>query len=85
MADFRLNPKVSFDIYIALNESEARALYALTVYGIDDFLKVFYEHLGTAYLQKHEDGLRELFASVRQSLPPQLEKVDKARKAFQEP
>ena len=46
---------------LELNEQELRALDALRGYGIDAFLKVFYQHLGRHYLEPHEAGLRSLF------------------------
>lgn len=49
---------------LSINEQELMALDALRGYGIDTFLKVFYEHLGTSYLKPHEDGLRSFFSAT---------------------
>lgn len=84
MAKFNLAPKVSFEIQLTLTESEARALDALAGYGVDEFIRVFYTRLGRAYMEPHEQGLRAFLADVREKIPPQLGRVDKARKAFQE-
>ncbi len=58
-------PTVKMQITIVLSEDEAGALDALAGYGTDAFLKVFYEHMGKAYLKPFEAGLRSLFDSVR--------------------
>ena len=65
-----------------INESEARALDALAGYGDDAFIKVFYEKLGSSYMRDHEQGLREFLNSIRNFLPGELHKIDKARKTF---
>lgn len=65
-----------------VNESEARALDALAGYGDDEFIKVFYEKLGKAYMQSHEEGLRSFLKSIRGVVGPVLERQDMARKAF---
>lgn len=65
MAKIIGEPRVEMKITMTLSEAEAGALDALTGYGIDSFLKVFYEHMGKAYLQKYEAGLRSLFDSVQ--------------------
>lgn len=63
--------EVSIDVKVKalmeLNESELRALDALVGYGVQPFLKVFYEKLGKAYLGPHEDGLRSLFANIERT------------------
>lgn len=59
-----------------------RALEALAGYGSDGFLKVFYQHMGRAYLEPHEVGLRSLFETIRTELPPILCRADSAKKAF---
>lgn len=56
--------KIEATVTLVLNEEEIRAIDALTGYGIESFLKVFYERLGRAYLQPHEAGLRSFFESV---------------------
>lgn len=73
--------KVSLTLSLTLSEAEARALSALTEYGIDPFLKTFYEHMGTSCLKPHEAGLRLLFGTVAQ-MDPHLLRADKAREAF---
>lgn len=80
MAEFATEPPdLNFEITIKLTESEARALYAITTYGDDAFLKQFYAHLGQHYLKPHEAGLRSLFASIKKFLKWQLKTVDSIR------
>jgi hypothetical protein len=64
MAKIGNNGKVSSEILIVLSEEEAGALDALAGYGVDAFLKTFYEKMGEAYLKPYEKGLRSLFKSV---------------------
>ncbi len=73
---------VIFSITVEMNEEQTRALEALTLYGDDAFLRVFYEHLGKANLQKHEEGLKSLFNMIRNEVPKHILKVDTARRAF---
>jgi hypothetical protein len=47
MADLEQRPKVELEVAFKLNEAEVRALAALTEYGTDAFLKVFYAQLGS--------------------------------------
>lgn len=73
---------VKLEISLTLNEAETRALHALTAYGTDAFLKTFYEHMGQSCLKPHENGLRELFATVRGEVSQMLRRADTAREAF---
>ena len=75
-------PRIDLDILVRLNEKEIRALEALVGYGINPFLKVFYEQMGKVYLQPHEAGLRSLFDTISRDLNPILHRVNSARKAF---
>lgn len=76
------NVAVTFEVTMTLTESEARALEALVGYGVPEFLKCFYQHLGRAYLAPHEHGLRQLFGSVESQIRPALSVVDGAREAI---
>lgn len=67
---------------MTLGEKEARAFAALAEYGIDAFLKTYYEKLGSAYLKPHEDGLRSLFETIRSEINPTLRRADEARAIF---
>ena len=75
-------PRIDLDVLVRLNEKEIRALEALVGYGINPFLKVFYEQMGKVYLQPHEAGLRSLFDTISRDLNPILHRVNSARKAF---
>ncbi len=76
----KITSRVTTEATVVLSEEELRALYALTAYGDDAFLKGFYSHHGEACLKPHEDGLKLLFSRVRDEIPPVLKKVDEARK-----
>lgn len=67
---------------LQLTEPELRALEALVGYGFEPFVKVFYEKMGEAYMKPHADGLRLLFESVREQVPPILARVRDARLVF---
>ncbi|HUX11236.1 MAG TPA: hypothetical protein VMW51_11365 [Terriglobia bacterium] len=58
-------PDLGIDLMIRLTESEARALDALAGYNFETFLETFYQKIGRAYLEPHEDGLRSLFIAIR--------------------
>ena len=58
-------PNLDLCITIRLTEEEALALDALAGYDEEAFLATFYEKMGKAYLQPHEEGLRSLFKSIR--------------------
>jgi hypothetical protein len=75
-------PTVEVTTTLVLNERELRALNALTVYGTESFLGVFYKHLGSVYLKPHEDGLIELFESIKLQTPSIFRRADAARKAL---
>lgn len=65
MAKFiKNNVKVEATAVLELDEDEIAAIDALIGYGIDPFLKHFYEKLGQSYLQPHEAGLRSFFEGV---------------------
>jgi hypothetical protein len=75
-------PTVTLTMRFTITESEARALDALAGYGDDEFIMAFYDKLGKAYMQKHEDGLRSFLKSVRDFLPHLLSRADAARNTF---
>ena len=74
-------PLLDLDVTIRLNEKEARALVELSGYGVEAFLKTYYNSLGRSYLEPHEDGIRSLFESIK-VIPPVLARMDRARKAW---
>lgn len=75
---------VEFTINFTLTKGEAKALDAIVGYGVEPFLKIFYEHLGKAYLQPHENEMRNLFERVKQDLPREVHKIETAQKAINE-
>lgn len=85
MAKIGCRPNVAATITLHLSEEEAGALDALVGYGFKTFIDVFYKHLGKAYLEPYESGLKSLFESVRTgeaSVHSFLEKAREARAVF---
>lgn len=76
--------KVEFTVNFELTDTEAKALMAIAGYGADEFLKVFYEKLGKSYLQPFEIGVKNLFHTIRETLPSEISKIDKAKEAISE-
>ena len=83
MAQLTVKPKVELKVVFEVDEEEARALDALAGYGDDQFVQHFYEHLGRAYMEKHEQGLRKFLASIRKMMPAIIESTNRSRAAFQ--
>jgi hypothetical protein len=77
------NVNIEFSINLSLTLGEAQALEAIVGYGIDPFLEVFYK-LGKAYLEPHEEGMKELFKKVWSELPTEIAKIQSAQKAINE-
>lgn len=85
MAVIEGRAQLAATVTIALTESEAGALAALTAYGVDPFLKSFYEHMGESVLRPYEDGLRSLFKSIRDGecgIKSVLARASEAREVF---
>lgn len=82
MAEIIQRPSVEVRATMEFNEVELRALGALVGYGIDPFLRVFYEKLGEHYMKPHEAGLRTLFKAISSVVPGVLERADEARYVF---
>ena len=82
MAKVIEKPTVTVLATMEFNEAELRALQALVCYGSNAFLEVFYRYMGRAYLEPHEEGLVELFKSIREQVPPILSRADSARATF---
>mgnify|MGYP007076387306 CR=1 FL=1 len=75
-------PRVEVSVNLELTMAEVQALDALAGYGSKAFLKVFYEHMGQAYLKPHEKGLVSLFATIQENLPAIINRYNNARRAF---
>ena len=80
MAHFNNKPVLHAQATITFNEIELRALDAMTGYGADAFLEVFYEKLGKAYMRPHEAGLRSLFSTINPPVHEALHNVNEARR-----
>lgn len=76
---------MDFGVILKLSEKEARALQAITLYGAKEFLETFYKHLGKAYLEPHEDGVKVLFETIKSELPRHLDKFDRIRREWVKP
>jgi len=87
MSEVNLNVTISTDVSviatIEFSEGELRALDAMTGYGIEPFLKVFYEKLGKHYMQPYEKDLRTLFSRLDSTVPEALRRVKQARKILE--
>ena len=81
MAKIEGRATLEMRVTISLSEKEAGALDALIGYGVDEFLKAFYEKMGRAYLEPYEEGLRSLFES-RGTLSGLIDRANTARKVF---
>lgn len=82
MAKLEQRPTVTCEITLRLTEEEARFLDAVVGYGWASFIKAFKVHLGSTYIEGHEQDGEEFFDAVRREIPPILKRVDAARKAF---
>ena len=76
--------QVEFTVKFVLTDKEAKALMAIANYGADEFLKACYEKLGKAYLQPYEVAVKNLFHTIKETLPHEISKIDKAREAIDE-
>jgi len=76
--------QMDFQVILKLNEQEARALNAITVYGVKNFLKAFYKEMGKTYLEPNEQGIKSLFETISSELPKHLSKFDKCRKTWKD-
>lgn len=74
--------EMKFEVHLRLSENEARALDAVVGYGFKSFIKVFYEHLGKAYMGPYEKDCESLFERLRHELSKHFYKFDAARKIF---
>lgn len=82
MEKIRSSSNLDVAIDIRLNEKEAKALLALTVYGTPEFLNTFYKNLGEHDLKPNEAGLKSLFETVKSELPKHLSRAEDARRAW---
>ena len=73
---------VEFTINLTLTKGEAQALDAIVGYGVEPFLKVFYEKMGKAYLEPHEKEMRNLFNRIKSDLPKEIKKISDAQFAI---
>jgi hypothetical protein len=76
--------QVEFTVTLVLTDKEAKALIAIVGYGADEFLKGFYEKLGKSYLQPYEVDVKNLFHTIKEALPSEISKIDKAKQAINE-
>lgn len=84
MTRTNIQTQITVEGRLTLSEREMRALWALTEYGIESFLKVFYMNLGRSALEPYEAGIRGLFDAIRRDLGAPLAQVDRARQLLVE-
>lgn len=72
----KCNISLTSKITLELTIDEARALETITKYGVDSFLQGYYKQLGKSYLQPHEEGVRSLFKTIKESLPYAIKDID---------
>lgn len=75
---------IDVEVTLKISEAEARALDGMFSYGPEAFLKGFYHHLGKAYVQPYEQGVRSLHDTIRGQLSEPLRIIDKARQGMNE-
>lgn len=83
MAVVECNIGVTLGAKIDFNEVELRALNAMAGYGVEPFLKVFYEKLGAAYMKPYEAGIRSLFTKIADEVNPAIHRGDEANRILQ--
>jgi hypothetical protein len=74
---------IEFSITLNLTVDEASALDAIVGYGVDEFLKTFYQHVGKAYLEPYESSMKDLFKKVKEELPFEIAKIKTAQEGIQ--
>lgn len=77
-----IKPTLKFTVYLELDEVEAQALAAITLYGSGPFLEMFYKYLGRTYLHPHEEGLKSLFNSITDRMKPPLKEALEFKKKW---
>ncbi len=81
---FNMEATITPEMTIRITEGEARALYALTTYGFESFIAVFYKNLGETYMKPHEKSLKSLFDNIRgeSGISVFLKRCEDARAVF---
>lgn len=82
MAEIDVRLILDVEVSLTLDAAEASALGALAGYRTNEFLACFYKHMGKAYLQPHERGLRSLFAKIRGTDDRVAAQIGDVRKAM---
>lgn len=74
--------KVTGTITIELNEEEARALNAMSLYGTNAFINAFEENLGKFYFEPYRNGIATLFETANGEVKAYLDQIDKCKKVI---
>jgi len=84
MAQTKVIPKIELGLQINLQLSlaEAKALREIIVFGIDPFLKVFYNNLGESTMKREEVGMRSLFKTIGDNLPTSIHEAEEIVKTI---
>lgn len=74
--------KTELEVHFVLNYEQAKALDAMAGYGADAFLEVFKSKLGKHYITPYENGIRSLFAEIRENGKPIQKAIFEAEKCM---
>lgn len=82
MARLAAVPRLDFRATLEISEAEARFLDALVGYGAQELIAAVKKHLGTSYIERHDEAGVQFCESLRESLPAILKNFDDARAVF---
>lgn len=89
MKTIQSNVNFTASMTLVLDEEEVRAFNCLAGYEDDAFLTVFYPQGDSEekrqLLRKHEEGLKRLLGSVRNTFPGWIRDMDQLRKRYNGP
>lgn len=71
--------KVTGEVLLKLSEEEIMALDGIFGYREDDFLKAFYEKMGSSYVKPYESGVRSLHKTVKGQLASVIADIKQAK------
>lgn len=72
-----------FTVDVKLTLGEAEALKAMASYNTRDFLDALYEKLGKSYIQPHEEDLKSLFSTIKQTLPAEIKRLNEVKEKIE--
>lgn len=72
-----------FTVDVKLTLGEAEALKEMASYNTRDFLDALYAKLGKSYIQPHEEDLKSLFSTIKQTLPAEIKKLNEVKEKIE--